>query len=117
MSLRYVKGSMKNVDQDNDGTPDTLTFKLINYIGTGSSYVTMKVIIDGKEYTDKASISIAGRDFVKIVPDMFVYSTYGDEITIKVDHGGQIELGKHKVVIEGEVAGFHSSIEFEDVDH
>jgi len=117
MSLRYVKGSMKNSDEDNDGVPDTLTFKLINYIGTGSSYVTMKVFVDSKEYTNEASISIAGRDFIKVVPDMFIYSTYGDEITVKIEHSGEIKPGRHKVMLEGVVAGFHSSIEFEDVDH
>jgi len=68
MSLKYVKGSMKKLDEDNDGIPDTLMFKVINYIGTGSSYITVKTCSS--------------------------FFTYGDEVTIKINYHLLYRLAK-----------------------
>ena len=114
--LSYKKGSMKNLDEDGDGVPDTLVFTLINSIGTGSAYVTIKVFVDGVEFTDKTLMSIAGEEFIKLKPDMYVSSTYGDEITFKILHKGEIKPGRHKVKLVGTIDGFEGKMEFEDKD-
>ncbi|MBS7609858.1 hypothetical protein KEJ36_00970 [Candidatus Bathyarchaeota archaeon] len=90
---------MENVDLDKDGLKETLRFKFQNRIGSGSASITLEIIVDGINYTNKASLQISDGIVRSIMPGMSVTSYYGDEVYLMVNHGGKIVPGKHQVKI------------------
>ncbi|MCD6444036.1 hypothetical protein J7L70_03415 [Candidatus Bathyarchaeota archaeon] len=98
--LPYVKGSMENVDLDEDGVKETLVLKFQNRVGSGTASVDLRVSVDGVDYTEKSSIKIADGEPKPLKPNMYVTSYYGDEIAILINHGGEVKPGKHKVTLK-----------------
>ncbi len=115
MSLSYVKGSLKNVDKDEDGIADHLQFKMINYIGSGSAYVSdFKVLVDGEDMTDKATLKIAGQAPKPVKSLTYVTAYYGDEILVEIKHDGKIKPGLHRVELSARIEWYPISVKFED---
>ena len=83
MSLDYVEGSLKRVDED------ALEFKLINHVESGSGYIGVKVLLDGKDVTDKLTMKIGTQEARQVRPYMFVTSDYGDEVLVTSRDGAQ----------------------------
>jgi len=108
MSIPYVPSSMKNTDKDH------LQFAIMNKVESGSASIGAKLIIDGVDYTDRATIQIGGQRPQKLGTYVYISTTYGDTCTVGVDHGGKIGAGKHKVKIMVDTPVGSYSAEFED---
>lgn len=93
MSLDYVEGSLKRVDED------ALEFKLINHVESGSGYIGVKVLLDGKDVTDKLTMKIGTQEARQVRPYMFVTSDYGDEVLVTIKLDEPIKRGPHKVKV------------------
>ncbi len=115
MSISYVKGSLKNVDKDNDGVADHLQFKLINYLGSGSASVSdIRVLVDGKDVTDKTTFKIGDKPPKPAKSLNYVTAYYGDEVLVEIKHDGEIKPGLHKIEVSAKIDWETFNIEFEE---
>lgn len=108
LSLGYVRDSLKS---PNDSA---LEFKLKNLIDSGSGYIGVKVLLDGRDVTDRSTMKIGGQNATQVKPYMFVTSNYGDEVlvTIKLEGPKKRDLHKVNVICNVEMLGTYST-EFE----
>ncbi len=93
MSLPFVEGSLTRIDDK------TLSFKLVNYVGTGSATVRIRVLMDGEDVTSKTKVRI-GSEERSITQPMVVYSSYGENIEFIISSDKPIPAGKHKFRVE-----------------
>jgi len=107
MSIPYIPSSMKNTDKDH------LQFAITNKVESGSASIGAKLLIDGVDYTEKATIQIDDQGPQKLGTYVYISTRYGDKCTIEVDHGGKIKAGKHKVKITVDTPVGSFSAEFE----
>ncbi|MFQ6095545.1 MAG: hypothetical protein ACE5NN_05330 [Candidatus Bathyarchaeia archaeon] len=107
-SLDYVKDSLKRVSEN------VLEFELINHIESGSGYIGVNVLLDGKDVTEKSTMKIGEQEARQVKPYMFVASSYGDRVlfTIELDEPIKHDLHKVKVLCDVEMLGSYSA-EFE----
>ena len=107
-SLDYVEDSLNRVDEN------TLEFKLINHVDSGSGYVGVRVFLDGEDVTDKSTMKIGTQKARQVRPYMFVTSDYGDQVLVTIKLDESIERGLHKVrvVCNVEMLGSYTA-EFE----
>jgi len=107
MSLRYVENSFRRIDEN------TLEFKLVNNIESGSGYVSVKILLDSKDVTDKSTMKIRTQESRKVSPYMFVTSNYGDDVIVQIKLDEPIEKGVHnvKVICNVEMLGTYT-VEF-----
>lgn len=96
MSLPYVEGSLTRIDEK------TISFKLVNYVGTGSATVRIKAFMNGKDVTRNTTARI-GTEERNIAQPLTVYATYGDEIEFIIRSDEPIPTGKHSFRIEIEI--------------
>ncbi|TLM99498.1 hypothetical protein FDZ71_15745 [bacterium] len=108
MSIPYVPSSMKNTDENH------LRFAIVNKVESGSASIGAKLIIDGVDYTDRATIQIEDQRPQKLGTYVYISTAYGDRCTIKVDHEGKIKPGKHKVKVTVDTPIGSYNAEFED---
>jgi len=108
MSLDYVKDTLRRVSQN------ALEFGLVNHIESGSGYVGVRVLLDGKDVTEKSTVKIGAQEVRQVKPQMFVTSYYGDGVlfTIKLDEPIRRDLHKLRVLCNVEMLGSYSA-EFE----
>lgn len=107
-SLNYVKDSLRRVSEN------VAEFELINHIESGSGYISVKVLLDGNDVTDKSTLKIGVQKARQVKPYMLVSSNYGDRVllTIELDEPIKRDLHKVKVVCNVEMLGSYSA-EFE----
>jgi len=105
MSLRYVENSFRRIDEN------TLEFKLVNNIESGSGYVDVKILLDGKDVTDKSTMKIGTQESRKVSQYMFVTSNYGDDVIVQIKLDEPIEKGVHnvKVICNVEMLGTYTA--------
>ena len=108
MSIPYVPSSMKNTDKDH------LQFAIMNKVESGSASIGTKLLIDGVDFTEKATIQIGGQRPQKLGTYVYISTSYGDKCIVEVDHEGKIRAGKHKVKINVDTPIGSYSAEFED---
>jgi len=114
MSIPYVSSSMKNIDKNGDGVPDHLQFALINRVESGSASIGMKLLIDGADFTEKATLQIGSQKPQNIGPYVYIITNYGDRCIVEVNHEGEIKPGKRKVRITASTPVGSFTSEFED---
>jgi len=108
MSIPYVPSSMKNTDKSH------LQFAIMNKVESGSASIGAKLVIDGVDYTEKATIQIEDQRPQRLGTYVYISTTYGDKCTIEVDHEGKIKPGKHEVKLSVDTPMGSYSAEFED---
>lgn len=99
---------MKNTDKNH------LQFAIMNEVESGSASIGAKLLVDGVDYTEKATISIENQRLQKLGTYVYISTRYGDKCVIEVDHEGKIKAGKHKVKITVDTPIGSYSAEFED---
>jgi len=99
---------MKNTDKNH------LQFAIMNEVESGSASIGAKLLVDGVDYTEKATISIENQRPQKLGTYVYISTRYGDKCVIEVDHEGKIKAGKHKVKITVDTPIGSYSAEFED---
>ena len=105
---------MKNIDKNGDGVADHLQFAFINRVESGSASIGMKLLIDGTDFTEKATLQIGNQKPQDIGPHVYISTNYGDRCIVEVNHEGKMKPGKHKVIITASTpVGLYTS-EFED---
>jgi hypothetical protein len=114
MSVPYVPSSMKWSDKKGGKIADQLQFILLNKVDSGSANIGVKLLIDGVDYTDRATIRIEDQQPQKLGPYVYVSTGYGDKCFIEVDHGGKVKPGKHKVKVIVDTPVGSYTTEFED---
>jgi len=108
MSIPYVPSSMKNTDKNH------LQFAIVNKVESGSASIGAKLLIDGVDYTERATIQIESQRPQKLGTYVYISTSYGDKCMIEVDHEGKIKAGRHKVKITVDTPMGTYSAEFED---
>ncbi len=109
MSLDFVKGSFRRAGEN------VLEFKLVNHIESGSGSISVKVMLDGDDVTDKSTMKIGAQEARRVKPSMYVTSYYNDPVlmTIELDEPVKRDLHKVKVTCYVEMLGSYSA-EFEE---
>jgi len=108
MSLTYVKESFKRLNEN------TLQFKLINYVGSGSGGAGVRLLLDGRDVTERSIIKIGSQEARPMKPYMYGSGAYGDEILFTVKLETPIKPGLHKIRLVFDIGGGESfSAEFE----
>lgn len=109
MSLDFVKGSFGRAGEN------VLEFKLVNHVGSGSGSISVKVLLDGDDVTDKSMMKIGTQEARRVKPSMYVTSYHNDPVlmTIELDEPVKRDLHKVKVTCYVEMLGSYSA-EFEE---
>jgi len=109
LSLDYVKGSFRRASEN------VLEFKLVNHVESGSGSISVKVLLDGNDVTDKSTMKIGTQEARSVKPSMYVTSYYNDPVlmTIELDEPVKRDLHKVKVTCYVEMLGSYSA-EFEE---
>ena len=110
LSLDFVKGSFRRAGEN------VLEFKLVNHIESGSGSISVKVMLDGDDVTDKSTMKIGAQEARRVKPSMYVTSYYNDPVlmTIELDEPVKRDLHKVKVTCYVEMLGSYSA-EFEEI--
>ncbi len=108
-SLDYMKDSLRRVSEN------SLEFRLLNHIESGSGYINVKVLLDGDDVTDKSTMKIGTQEARQAKPYMYVTSYYNDQVlvTIELDEPIKRDLHKVEVTCYVEMLGSYSA-EFEE---
>lgn len=115
MSIPYVPTSMKNIDKDGDGVVDHLQFAITNEVDSGSASIGVKLLIDGTDFTDRATLQIEKQRPQNLGSYIYISTRQGDRCVVDIDHAGKIKPGKHRVKITVDTPVGSYSSEFEDM--
>jgi len=108
-SLGYVKGSFRRVSEN------ALEFKLVNHVESGSGSISVKVLLDGNDVTDRSTMKIGTQEARRVKPSMYVTSYYNDPVLVTVELDEPVKRDLHKVEVTCSVEMLGSfSAEFEE---
>jgi len=99
---------MKSTDKNH------LQFAIVNRVDSGSASIGAKLLVDGADFTEKATLQIENQRPQNLGPYIYISTRYGDKFLVSIDHEGKIKSGKHKVKITVDTPVGSYSSEFED---
>ena len=108
MSLTFIKESLKRLNEN------TFQFKLVNNVGSGSGGAGVRLLLDGRDVTERSTVKIGSQEAKPMKPYMYGSVAYGDEILFTIKLDTSIKPGLHKIQLVCDIGGGESfSAEFE----
>ena len=115
----YVKGSLRNLDLDNDGKVDAFSFKLSNPFPARGSVSRLSLTVDNEEIEkDKIILKMEGKELKasEISSEKPLEISPGGEVEVVVLKEGGLKEGKHSLSLKVFVdqLGSEYTLSFED---
>lgn len=99
----YVRGSLANLDLDDDGNVDAFRFKLKNVLASGTLKASIRIEVDGERIPPEAvEVEHKGSKYRlnELTPERGIHVGLGDEIVFVVRKSGGLKPGEHTIRIE-----------------